>query len=81
MADPRAELMRQTMSNFAQLIVNLNKLTEWEVKHCLDAELEKGKDARRGYVKRLHQRYTSLRRSREREKMNKVMGLKGEDKI
>jgi len=77
----RPKLVEETLSRFAQLVINLPKLTEVELKACLDTELEKGKDARPGYCHRLHQRYNSLRRKREREEMSDTMKLKGDDRL
>lgn len=47
----------------------LPTLTEEQVKHMLDDELDKHR--RPAYARRLHQRYASLRTAREREEIMK----------
>lgn len=58
--------------NWSLLATTLNTMTESQVKDLLDEEMEKHK--RPVFARRLHQRYSSLRTTRERKEIMAKVG-------
>lgn len=61
----RKNLVKSTVINFNNLMANLGKLNEEETKYALDLEMDK-QAPRAVFCVRLHARFSSLRRDRER---------------
>ena len=58
-------MMMKALSNWRDFNVLLSSLSESQLKEMLKYELEN--ESRKSFVERLHQRYNTLRVSRERE--------------